>query len=125
MLPRAIAALRRRHPQVHALIVGDGPLRAEVTREVERLGLERHVTLAGAVPHDEIPAFIRAFDVAVAPYPDAPHAFYFSPLKVFEYMACGVPVVAADLGQLSAVVRDGTTGLVYPAGDLDALVSGV
>ncbi len=123
MLPRAIAALRRRHPQVQALIVGDGPLRAEVTREVERLGLERHVTLAGAVPHDEIPACIRTFDVAVAPYPDAPHAFYFSPLKVFEYMACGVPVVAADLGQLSEVVRDGTTGLVYPAGDLDALVS--
>ena len=122
MLPRAIAALRRRHPQVHALIVGDGPLRADVTLEVERLGLERHVTLVGAVPHDEIPAFIRAFDVAVAPYPDAPHAFYFSPLKVFEYMACGVPVVAANLGQLSEVVRDGTTGVVYPAGDLDALV---
>jgi glycosyltransferase involved in cell wall biosynthesis len=38
-------------------------------------------------------------------------------------MACGVPVVAAKLGQLSEVVRDGTTGAVYPAGDLDALVS--
>ncbi len=122
MLPRAIAALRRTHPQVHALIVGDGPLRDEVAREVARLGLERHVTLVGAVPHDDIPRFINTFDLAVAPYPDAPHAFYFSPLKVFEYMACGVPVVAANLGQLSEVVRHGDTGLVYDAGNLDALV---
>jgi glycosyltransferase involved in cell wall biosynthesis len=65
---------------------------------------------------------VRHFDIAVAPYPRADHAFYFSPLKLFEYMACGVPVVAARLGQISEILRDGETGLLCPPGDLDALV---
>lgn len=124
-IPRAVAALRQRHPRVHAIIVGDGPLRAEVEREVARLGLERHVTLAGPVPHDEVPSYIRAFDVALAPYPAAAHAFYFSPLKVFEYLACGVPVVGARLGQLVDVVAEGDTGHLYQAGDEAALVEAV
>lgn len=121
-VPRAVAALRARHPGLHALIVGDGPLRAEIAREVARLGLESHVTLTGAVPHATVPSFIRACDVALAPYPAAPHTFYFSPLKVYEYMACGVPVVGARLGQLAEVVEDGVTGRLYAAGDLDAFV---
>ena len=48
---------------------------------------------------------IRQFDIALAPYPVLDHVFYFSPLKLFEYMACGVPVVAANLGQLAEVDR--------------------
>jgi glycosyltransferase involved in cell wall biosynthesis len=73
------------------------------------------------VPHEEIPELIRMFDVAVAPYAHLGHAFYFSPLKLFEYMACGVPVVGARLGQLVEVIRHGETGLLYDAGDIDDL----
>ena len=61
--------------------------------------------------------------MALAPYPRLDHPFYFSPLKLFEYMACGVPVVAAEVGQIAEVVRDGETGLLYPPGDADALVA--
>ena len=46
--------------------------------------------------HEEVPAVIRQFDIALAPYPKHDHDFYFSPLKLFEYMACGVAVVAAN-----------------------------
>lgn len=122
-LPQVVAALRTRHPDVHALVVGDGPLGAELKREIARLGLERHVSLTGAVPHDEVPAYIRAFDLALAPYPAASHAFYFSPLKIYEYLACGVPVVAARLGQIAEAVNDGHTGRLYAAGDLGALAT--
>lgn len=123
VLPSLVASLRRHHPRVHALVVGDGPLRDDVVRDVQRLGLERHVTLTGAVPHDDVPACIRAFDIALAPYPAASHSFYFSPLKLYEYLACGVPVVAARLGQIADAVSDGHTGRLYPAGDLDALTT--
>lgn len=123
VLPRLVASLRRRHPGVHALVVGDGPLRDDVARDVQRLGLERHVTLTGALPHDDVPACIRAFDVALAPYPAAAHTFYFSPLKIYEYLACGVPVVAPRLGQIADAVSDGHTGRLYPAGDLEALAA--
>ncbi|HYQ82917.1 MAG TPA: glycosyltransferase family 4 protein, partial [Rubrobacter sp.] len=63
------------------------------------------------------------FDVALAPYPRPAHDFYFSPLKLFEYLACGAPVVAASLGQIAEVIRHGETGLLYPPGELDALVA--
>lgn len=123
IVPRVVAALKEKHPGARALIVGDGPLRGEVGREVARLGLEQHVTLTGAVDHDHVPDFIRAFDVALAPYPAAAHTFYFSPLKIFEYLACGIPVVGARLGQLAELVVDGETGRLYPAGDFNALVA--
>jgi glycosyltransferase involved in cell wall biosynthesis len=55
-------------------------------------------------------------DAAVAPYP-AQRGFYFSPLKVFEYMAAGLPVVASRVGQLAEVIEDGVTGLLCPPGD--------
>ena len=45
-----------------------------------------------------------------------------SPLKLFEYMACGAPVVASALGQIVDVIAEGETGLTHPAGELDALV---
>jgi len=76
------------------------------------------VIFAGALPHDEVPAIIRQFDVALAPYPKLGHAFYFSPLKLLEYMACGVAVVAAECGQIAEVIRHGKTGFLVPADDV-------
>jgi glycosyltransferase involved in cell wall biosynthesis len=77
----------------------------------------------GWLPHEEVAAVIRRFDVALAPYPRPKHDFYFSPLKLFEYMACGVPVVAGRLGQIEEVVRDGETGLLYPPDEPEALTT--
>ena len=59
-------------------------------------------------------------DVAAAPYP-ALEGFYFSPLKVYEYMAAGVPVVASAIGQLRHLVQPATNGLLVPPGDAPAL----
>ena len=64
---------------------------------------------------------IRQFDLALAPYPEPDHAFYFSPLKLFQYMACGVAVVASRIGQISEVIEHGKSGMLCPAGDIDAL----
>jgi glycosyltransferase involved in cell wall biosynthesis len=70
-----------------------------------------------------MPSILNQFDIALAPYPALDHAFYFSPLKLFEYMACGLPVVAADLGQISDVVTHRKTGMLYSAGNLEGLVA--
>jgi glycosyltransferase involved in cell wall biosynthesis len=61
-------------------------------------------------------------DVAVAPYPHLP-LFYFSPLKVYEYMAAGLPTVASRVGQLTELITDGMTGLLYAPGDTAALTA--
>jgi glycosyltransferase involved in cell wall biosynthesis len=65
----------------HLLIVGDGPLAGDLKALAE--ALPGRVTLSGAVPQQEVPAYIRAMDIAVAPYPPL-ERFYFSPLKVLE-----------------------------------------
>jgi glycosyltransferase involved in cell wall biosynthesis len=123
ILPELIAQLRQRHPSLRLVIAGDGQLRPQLERSLHEKGVAEAVIFTGAVSHMEMPGIIRQFDVALAPYPPLDHAFYFSPLKVFEYMACGVAVVAANCGQIAEIIRDNETGLLYPPGDLSALTA--
>src|SRR5437867_4848338 len=123
VLPTLLERLVQRYRGLRLVIVGDGPLRGELEHTLKERGLTRSVVFTGSLPHEEVADLIRQFDVALAPYPRPEHAFYFSPLKLFEYMACGIPVVAAGLGQIAEVVRDGETGLLYPPDELDALTA--
>ena len=122
-LPEVLARVSAKHPGTKLVIAGDGPLREPLERGLVERGLRDQAIFTGTLPHEEIPAVIRLFDVALAPYPALDHAFYFSPLKLFEYMACGVAVVAANSGQIADVIRDGETGLLHAPGDLDALAT--
>jgi glycosyltransferase involved in cell wall biosynthesis len=97
-------------------------MRADLEAETRRIGLQEAVTLVGNVPHEEVPRYLALMDVAVAPYP-AVEDFYFSPLKLFEYMAGGRPVVASRIGQVAQVIADGLTGLLYEPGDREALIA--
>jgi glycosyltransferase involved in cell wall biosynthesis len=100
------------------LVIGDGPGAAAVEEVRKRHG--DRVTLTGAVPHEEVPRLLRDVDIAVAPYSKL-ERFYYSPLKLLEYMAAGVPTVASAIGQVSELIRDGATGILVPPGDADAL----
>jgi glycosyltransferase involved in cell wall biosynthesis len=77
-------------------------------------GLEDRVKIAGWVGHEELPAHVAAFDVAVMPDSNE----YGSPMKIYEYMAMGVPVVAPRLGPLADGIVDGETGRLVPRRDL-------
>lgn len=123
VLPELLARLQKRHPGTRLVIAGDGQLRGELERAFAKRGLHKLVTITGLLAHEAVPDVIRTFDVALAPYPKHNHDFYFSPLKLFEYMACGIPVVASKLGQIAATVRHGQTGWLYPPGNLDALTA--
>lgn len=114
--------LYQRVPQARLLIVGDGPQRAEIETELARRGLQSVTHFTGAVLPEQIPGLLATMDAAVAPYP-ANLDFYFSPLKVVEYMAAGLPVVVSRIGQLTDLVDDDVTGLLCPPGDELALAS--
>jgi glycosyltransferase involved in cell wall biosynthesis len=124
VLPALVARLARRYPGLRMVIAGDGPLRHALLAGFDEHGVADRVCLTGSVPHDEVAAIIRTFDIALAPYDSSDHLFYFSPLKLFEYMGCGIAVVAAALGQISDVIDDGATGLLYAPGDEEALARG-
>lgn len=110
---RALLEIR---PALRLVAVGDGPELEAVRSRVNEWGLGDKVALPGRVPHAEIPAWLDAMDVSVAPY--APHAdFYFSPLKIIESMAAGRPVVAPRIGQIIDLIDDERTGRLYTPGD--------
>ncbi len=102
------------------LIVGDGPMRESLAGQAASLGISDRVIFTGPVPYDQMPAYLAAMDVAVAPYP-ALDNFYFSPLKLFEYMAMARPVITPALGQIAEVVVHQENGWLYPPGDIGAL----
>jgi glycosyltransferase involved in cell wall biosynthesis len=116
VLVDAFARLHRAAPSSRLLVVGDGPERDNIEAQLHRNGLRDHVLLTGAVTLDRIPGLLASMDVAVAPYPDHPD-FYFSPLKVYEYMAAGLPVVASGVGQLTELIHHGRNGLLCEPGD--------
>jgi glycosyltransferase involved in cell wall biosynthesis len=112
--------------QLRLLIVGDGPQAETLRLRAAASDLAGTVIFTGQVPHAQIGAYLAAMDIAVAPYrasgPDQ-GSFYFSPLKVFEYMAAGLPVVAPHLGQIVEVVKHGQHGFLYPPDETRALTA--
>jgi glycosyltransferase involved in cell wall biosynthesis len=120
ILVRALGVLRTRGVVPQLLIVGDGPERVRLEELAREDGVESMLVFTGSVSHDDVPGYLAAADVAAATYhPEAGR--YFSPLKLFEYQAAGLPVVAAELGEIPHCVRPGETGLLYEPGDVDAL----
>jgi len=121
-LVQAFASLRQGGLDTRLLIVGDGPERASLDAQVDRLQLRDYVEFTGKQSPDEVPQQLARMHVAVAPYRcDQP--FYFSPLKIYEYMAAGLPVVASRVGHLDSVVRDAHNGLLCAPGDPLALAT--
>jgi glycosyltransferase involved in cell wall biosynthesis len=121
ILVDAFAMLHQCHPNSRLLVVGDGPERANLEMDLAARGLTQAAHLTGAVPPGEVPRLLTSMDVGVAPYPELP-TFYFSPLKVYEYMAAGLPVVVSRIGQLAYLIQHGLTGLHCAPGDSSAFV---
>jgi glycosyltransferase involved in cell wall biosynthesis len=87
-----------------------------------RARLGERLLAPGMVPPDAVPGYLRAFDVcAMTPPWNDFFAYYTSPLKLFEYMASGTPLVASDLPSTAEVIRDGVNGLLVPPSDAAAL----
>ncbi len=118
----AIAVLHAQGARPRLLIVGDGPEREALLQRLEKHRIRHLALLPGAVDPATVPNWLASMDVAVAPYPDSTNC-YFSPLKVYEYLAAGLPIVASRSGQLAEVLRDGVTGVFYAPGDVTALAT--
>lgn len=110
------------------LAIGGGEKLRSVEEEVAGWNLPPgRVVFTGPQPHERVPELLALGDIGVAPFDLPAHAplttfgFYWSPLKVFEYMAMSLPVVTIDVSPLNDIVRDGREGLLYSPGDIDAL----
>ena len=120
---RELQARGRR--DIGAVFIGDGPELSRVRHAVE--GLDG-VVFTGALPHAQMPACLAACDIGVAPFDIRAHralalGFYWSPLKIFEYMAAGLPVVAPAADRLPSLVGHEREGLLYTPGAPGSLAS--
>lgn len=122
LLLEAFARLAAGFPEARLLIVGDGPERAALDQQAAALGIASLTEFTGAVDPELIPALLAEMDVAVAPYPRLDD-FYFSPLKVLEYMAAGRAVVASRTGMIPEWIEHTGTGWLVTPGDTDELTA--
>jgi glycosyltransferase involved in cell wall biosynthesis len=118
-----------RLPNASGLIVGGHerePDLARVRARVADLGLAGRVELTGLVSPREVPAQLARANVLVLPNPATTISTHFtSPLKLFEYMAAGRPIVASDLPAIREILRDGEHAILVPAGDAGAMASAI
>lgn len=112
---RVFARIRERIPCV-MVMVGDGPDRGAAEDEARTLGVAEHVRFLGKI--DAVAPLLAAADLYV--FPSESESFGLSAL---EALACGVPVVAARVGGVPEVVRDGITGTLVELGDVDGMAA--
>jgi glycosyltransferase involved in cell wall biosynthesis len=116
VLIAGLAAHRAKLP-VRLLIVGDGPARSELEQQAEALGLTDAVCFVGLQNRANIPDIIRTFDIAVQPSAVS----YASPLKLFEYMACGRAIVAPRQPNICEILSDGENAILFDVDRPDGL----
>jgi glycosyltransferase involved in cell wall biosynthesis len=118
VLIEATPALLAAHPELTVLIVGDGPLRADLEAQAARLGVAHAVRFAGY--QEDVVSAYAAMDVFVLPSRDEGFGLVF-----LEAMAVGVPVVGTRVIGSEDAVEDGVTGLLVPYADPRALSAAV
>ena len=123
-LPRVAdaAALLAGQP-VHVAFVGDGSDKPRLQRRVAELGLD-NVTLAPAVPPDQVPALLAAADICLVPLRDVPLFATFIPSKMFEYLAAAKPVIGSVTGEPAQILRE-AGAMVVPPEDGEALAAAI
>jgi glycosyltransferase involved in cell wall biosynthesis len=136
-LVTAISILSKEGRDIELLLVGDGPQRDEIDQAVERFGLQEIVRFTGYVSESLVADYICASDVCVAPY-NTQAASYAetektrygaqlrgSPLKLFTYLACGVPVVATHFCEAGVYVSERGAGLAVEPEQPQSLVDAI
>lgn len=122
---RAAIRLIEQGSSARFLLIGSGPEQAEAQRLAAPYA--ERFEWAGAVAHEEVPALLARASVGVAPFNPARHpalqaaGFFWSPLKIYEYMAAGLPVVTANIPPLDTIIRPQQEGGLFKAGNINDL----
>ncbi|MGQ9862352.1 MAG: TIGR04063 family PEP-CTERM/XrtA system glycosyltransferase [Thiobacillaceae bacterium] len=116
-LPRMLAVA----PDIRILLVGGGPQEANLKAQARDLGVADKVVFTGRVPHAEVSRYYDQIDVLAYPRHSMRLTELVTPLKPLEAMAQGRLFIASDVGGHRELVRDGETGLLFRAGDVEAL----
>ena len=121
-LSQFIKMILLKYENVSFLLVGTGPLKDSLEKEFKREINAGKVVFPGYVQHEKIPPFLAAMDIVLAPYPNL-EFFYYSPLKLFEYMAAGKAIIASNVGQIAEIITENYDGLLVEPDDFDEMLA--
>jgi len=126
-LIKAIPLIMEKVQNVCFLIVGDGPEKENIIQEAVSLGVHEKIIFAGRVPFEKVSLFINAGDICVATFTgDQSNPIRFSPLKLFEYMACSRPIVSTNIpGWLDEYISETGSGILIPSEDPQELANAI
>lgn len=125
LLLDATAQLLPRYPNLKVLLVGGGPQDDALKEQAKRLGLGDRVVFTGRVPHTEVQRYYGQIDLLCYPRKSMRLTDLVTPLKPLEAMAQGKLLIASDVGGHHELIRDGETGILFQAGNADALASAI
>jgi len=111
--------LQRFFPGIHLLIVGDGPRRPHLEKIIAEMDLSGRVTLAGKMPYEEVATYVNAADIGLGCFVEKPGI---SPLKIFDYMGCGKPIVADGVGGVEELILQYDLGVLVESQEARAWV---
>lgn len=99
----AFQQVQKIHPGAKLLLVGDGPMYPELRKYVKKKKLSNSIRFVGRVPHKEINTYLKKMDIAIHHSANP----YMSPLKIFEYLAAGLPVIGPDIPAVREIFKNG------------------
>ncbi len=125
LLLEALPAIIEKQRDIRVLLVGGGPQEANLRLQAERLGLKEVVVFAGRVPHEDVSRYYDLIDILAYPRHPIRLTELVTPLKPLEAMAQGQVFVASDVGGHKELVEHNRTGILFKAGDRDALAQAI
>lgn len=125
LLLEALPAIIEKQRDIRVLLVGGGPQEANLRLQAERLGLKEVVVFAGRVPHEDVSRYYDLIDILAYPRHPIRLTELVTPLKPLEAMAQGQLFVASDVGGHKELVEHNRTGILFKAGDRDALAQAI
>lgn len=120
---RAMPDVLQKLPTASLLVLGGGRKLPMIRQLADELGISDHIRFTDYVPGEDIPRYLSLADCAVAPFEANDVTRAKSPLKIAEYLAMGLPVVASDIGEAPRMI--GNAGTCVPCGDSAALAQGI
>lgn len=109
-------------PLIKFLVVGDGVLREKLQKEVQRLGVSKYFIFSGAVNYEEVPLYINLSDICILFKRKLSSGW--APIKVFEYLACGKPVISSKVEGLEFIEEKGVGKLTEP-GNIESIKNAI
>ena len=132
VLEKAIALLLQKRslassPRLRFLLIGDGPLCAELRENLQQFAAAHQVIFTGVIPHDQIVSYLDASDIFLSPHVPMPDGrpFFGSPTKLFEYMSMAKAIIASDLDQIGSVLSHQQNAWLVPPGDAGELSNAI